>query len=367
MPKIVYLEARGRGAYRSRLRSDTLWGLLCWKMRQLAEALGDQGFDLGKFINAYGKEESAEAFFISSAFPWVERGGKRTHFLPAPIIQAPLFEHAAGVSWKNPAVAKSKLRERKAMEKKRKGWLSWQHFAYQFADGAAPDNARDQIWLKTVAITHNQIDRRRLGTFRAGDSGQLFHMNENYLEWSLSGDSANEVDKHGLYFLLDGADTSRVEGALRLLDTLGVGGDHRTGKGSFKIYVEPDVHQLTKSDHLSQDQFSLPKVDAQSANARLSLSLYHPRNAPSELEVFDAAARQEPRFWQYRLEPRQGRNVHQGQVLQDGKLVFAEGSIFPLVADQAPYPGENWRAGKHRLGHDIYRFGHAFMLNIKLK
>lgn len=366
MPKIVYLEARGRGAYRSQLRSDTLWGMLCWRIRQMAEALGENNFELSRFIQSY-KKAAPESFYVSSAFPWIEQGGERTHFLPSPIILPPLHEKVAAISWQNPTAAKNFMRERKGEEKRRKGWLSWQHFAYHFAGGSAPTVGHAQVQRRTLAVTHNQIDRRRLGTFSENENGQLFHMNENYLDWSAIDATKGAVDRHGLYFLLAGEDTSRVEGALRLLDTLGMGGDRRTGKGSFRIYVEPDVYDLQKSTYLKQAQFSLPHVSTADANARLNLSLYHPHCGQDELQAYEGAAEKEGRFWQYRLEARQGRNVHQGQVLQDGKLLFTEGSVFPMIVDQKPYPGQNWQAGKHRMGHDIFRFGHAFLLNIKLK
>ncbi|MEM1216711.1 MAG: hypothetical protein AAGJ82_13540 [Bacteroidota bacterium] len=347
MAKIVYLEARGNGSFRSKLRSDTLWGMLCWTLRKLE---GDN-FDFATFFESYTSDTVAGNFYLSSAYPWVETAdGKRTHFLPNPLDQPPLKDEPSTGS---PRAIKAAFRRRKQTDKRKKGFLSWEQFDYSYGSGNEPALAawQEGVALRTQAVTHNQIDRRRLGTFTENDNGQLFHMNENYYDFG----GVAAVKKHGLYFLLSG-DTPRAEAALRLLDTTGFGGDSSIGKGSFQVDIHPDAHQL-------EGQFSLPKLTDNEANARLNLALYCPKNAV-ELQDFDGQT--DPRFWQYKLETRQGRNVQSSSVLQDEKLLFSEGSIFPKV-NSNHHPGTNWLAGKHsRLGHDIYRYGHAFLLNIKL-
>lgn len=85
------------------------------------------------------------------------------------------------------------------------------------------------------------------------------------------------------------------------------------------------------------------------------------------LKQYEDAAASDPRLWQYKLDARQGRTVLQGDYLQMGKLLFAEGSVFPPT-DATPYPGCNWDSGTHSLlQHKIHRYGHAFLLDIRLK
>lgn len=349
MPKLVRLTAKGTGTFRSALRSDTLWGAICWNMRMLREASGEDQGGLPSLMDDY-KGEQEQAFYISSAFPWVEKDGIKTHYLPAPVQPAAM---AAQIDGSEVADKKKAMRQQKQATKKSKGFISWQEFASKYGGTQQAAHTVARPKLQSRAVTHNQIDRRRLGTFTTDTSGLLFHMNENYLGVD------KEVDSYGFYFLLDGK-TEQAEAALRLLETMGIAGDKSIGKGHFKIDIEDDAFNL------KDEQFSLPKIEA--ANAQMSLSLYNPveKNKQDVLSKYIAKAKDNDKLLQYRLEDRVGRNVYQGTVYQDRRLLFKEGSVFPLLEGQPQYPGEIWQAGEHAMGHDIYRYGHAFMLNMKI-
>lgn len=349
MPAIVYLTAKGIGGYRSRLRSDTLWGALCWSIRELYGDAGLQGM-----LAAY--PSGAGAFQLSSAFPWVktERYGI-THFLPHPLVQPPLSKEIPTEVGGIPEKAKAYFRKRKKVEAARKGYITWQQFAYHFGDGT-PDLPAITAKIDSRAVTRNQIDRSRLGVLTEGDSGQLFHMNENFVRYTLP--EGDRAQAHGLYFLLDG-DSSMVLPALRLMESTGIGGDRTVGKGHFGIRWEADAYQL------GDGGYALPRVA--NPNARVNLSIYNPDAKWKVLQDYEKAAASNAQQWQYKLDVRQGRTVLQGDYLQKSRLLFAEGSVFPRT-DASPYPGINWDAGKHSLlTHKIHRYGHAFLLDIRLK
>jgi len=74
--KVIYLQPRS--AWRAELRSDTLWGLLCWGVRYI--------WGESKLRNMIGQFDSGRPpFLISSAFPFREEKGEKTLYLPKPI------------------------------------------------------------------------------------------------------------------------------------------------------------------------------------------------------------------------------------------------------------------------------------------
>ena len=128
MPKIVYLEAKGTGTFRSRLLSDTLWASLCWSIRTLQDAKNGAPDDITDLIEAY-QEGSRPAFYISSAFPWYEHEGEKVHFLPFPLLQSPLTEETIKAT--TPSKIKEEVRHHK-QKNKRNDWISCQHLAFSF-------------------------------------------------------------------------------------------------------------------------------------------------------------------------------------------------------------------------------------------
>ncbi|MDI6916955.1 MAG: hypothetical protein QMC80_04070 [Thermoplasmatales archaeon] len=78
--KVVYLEPR-TSFIGSRIHSDTLFGAICWSIRQIYDKETLENI-LEKFKN--GKPP----FLLSSTYPYIGNGEKK-HFLPKP-IQKPL-------------------------------------------------------------------------------------------------------------------------------------------------------------------------------------------------------------------------------------------------------------------------------------
>jgi|APTNR8051073442_1049403.scaffolds.fasta_scaffold02150_9 CRISPR-associated protein Csm4 len=333
--KIVFLRPKGAGLFRSQLRSDTLFGALCWSLQTITNGL------LKDLLPGYhGDSAKHQPFFLSSAFPFLEDAqGNRSLFLPHPMEPYRNFE-----SDKKPAdaqAAKQVMRNHKRSEK-RQTWISWEAFNTRFAgnDSHLPPNVLPKV--STRAVTHNSIDRRYLGTTVVADSGQLFHTNENYLDWD-SGDKSAHW-KPGLYFLVQG-NFDLIKPALRFLEHFGIAGDRGTGKGHFQI-----------------DWETIELPESPNANARLNLSLYHP--TASEAKALDASS---DRLFRYRLVDRQGRHLHQKEYRQPGYFFFGEGSVFPLIPELGAFPGKNLIIGNRNSTDDVQRYGRGFMLNIKIQ
>ena len=81
--KIVYLYPQS--GFKTELRSDTLWGLICWAIRNL---YGNDALE--NFIQSYntGKPE----FVISSTFPFMQENKEITEFFPRPFLPAKPFD-----------------------------------------------------------------------------------------------------------------------------------------------------------------------------------------------------------------------------------------------------------------------------------
>jgi CRISPR-associated protein Csm4 len=98
--KIIYLKPLG--GYKTELRSDTLWGLLCWGIRHL---YGEKRLE--SFLSSY--TEGSPEWIISSTFPYKQDGNRRIPFFPKPFL--PDTNQVSGVS------EKERLRLRKQVKK----------------------------------------------------------------------------------------------------------------------------------------------------------------------------------------------------------------------------------------------------------
>ncbi len=189
-------------------------------------------------------------------------------------------------------------------------------------------------------MLHNTIDRLTNTTPKTEGQQSLFTTTEIFATNSNS----------GLFFLIDGDEqwTEIVFSALRFLSHVGFGGDGSIGKNSFSFSVE---------DY----NFG----DVSEANAFVSLSIYLPTK--EELEYF---AKNKKRTW-YELETRKGKFggqfIKQNRFWKDSVLAFKEGSVFPAL-NKNVYGQNKIVLSKEESGHfDVYQYGIAFNLPIKVK
>lgn len=316
--KAIYLESRG--AYRNELHSDTLFGLICWAIREVfSEAR------LVELLEAFAAGQPP--FLISSAFPRAQDGKP---FLPRPQLQPP-----------QPVGEQEEAQRLKRYKRLR--YIPAEHFN-QFVQGGysersyyasgdwreVEDEVEDLVPQRTDRL-RSTIDRLS-GT--TDGEGTLFAGTE-YRAGS------------GLYFLLDGAEAELVENALRFLEDFGWGGGNSVGYGHFAATVgESPLGEPVAAP----DRF-------------VTLSLYHPR--PEELTHFRTGE-----AW-YELTVRKGKVgghfLAAGDFWKRSVLMFAPGSTFSAMAEKQVY-GRNpiVKGRQDGLPFDVQQFGYAFAVGMRL-
>ena len=315
--KAVYLQSRG--AYRNELHSDTLFGLICWAIRQVFSETR-----LVELLKDFA--DGQPPFLLSSAFPCVKDGTGWKPFLPRPLLPPP-----------EPVAELSREEAQRLKQYKRLRYIPADHFN-QFLQGDHSDGSyyEADAWEKVQVPIPKRIDRlhstidRLSGT--TDGAGTLF--------------SEPEYRTDALYFLLDGEEAELVVTALRFLEDFGWGGGNSVGYGHFAATAGESPLGAAVAE---PDRF-------------ITLSLYHPR--PDELEPFKNGE-----AW-YELVVRKGKVG--GHFLQVGDfwkrsvLMFAPGSTFPIIAEKQAY-GRNpiVKGRKDGLPFDVQQFGYAFAVGMK--
>lgn len=326
--KRVYLKPRS--TYRTVLHSDTLFGCVCWAIREV--------FSEAKLVELLQEFVSGNPpFQLSSAFPFRNNASDgRTHFYPRPMLlptELEIPKDADGV--------KRQVEEAEKKKKFRKvKWITEETLS-KFTSGAwdERDYYASGVWQdsgpgeKTVEVQHNTINRLSGGTGTTPSTG-LYSLTEY------------TISDGGLFFLLNG-ETDVVEGALGFLEHFGIGGDSSLGKGQFEI-------EVTDAD--------LPAVP-EDVDRFMTLSLYAPR--PSEM-----ATVRSDEAW-YNLVVRKGKVGGPFLRVEDfwkkSLTMFAEGSTFPMT-EQQPF-GHNpiVKGIADGLPFDVQHYGYAFQIHIKTK
>jgi len=324
--KIVYLTPKS--SFRENLRSDTLWGLICWGINTVYSKE-----TLDNFIADYDK---GKAFKISSTYRFFREDEKETLLFPKPILE-PIdinryFEEnkiserleRATVIKRLKDYKKVRFIDKETFEKFLAGEFNeTSYFSSNLWDKKIPNFKREDV-------LHNQINRLTNTT----EEGYLFSTSELF------------ANNGGLFFLMDGTDENLklVNGALNFFAHVGFGGDSSIGKNHFDIKI---------------DDFTFNKIE--NPNAFVSLSLYAPKK-----EEITEYKKSKNLFW-YELEARKGK--FGGQFIKaksfwkDSVLLFKEGSISPKLNS------ENYGRNIQVMKHDdlkIYQFGYAFNLPIKI-
>jgi CRISPR-associated protein Csm4 len=340
---ICYLHPEA--GYRPELRSDTLWGLICWGIRLM---YGEKS--LTDFLASYSNDPELT---ISSAFPFKRYGKDTLLYFPLPFIKsyAPsensdnylemyrLRKDVKKVRWVNQSdfnkVLKAELTEEHLWERAQK---AKEHEHSQELVAQSPPR------LDTQTVTHNTIDRINLSTLTIeGGGGQLFHIEERFVVDDLN--ESSNARNTGLYFLAEATEDTmhKIAAVLRFYRFNGLGGDRSTGKGTFQF------------DYEEFDQLETP----QDANMQVSLSLYHPTDA--ELNGYETSS--DNASMSYLLERRSGRiGFWTTNMRKDPMLYFKEGSVFPLLNQTHYGMTPALTAGQH----NYYSYGHAFMVKMKI-
>jgi CRISPR-associated protein Csm4 len=338
--KIVYLKPLS--GYKTSLRSDTLWGLLCWGIRHL---YGEQRLET--FLDSYTEGGSPE-WIISSTFPYKHDGKKRIPFFPKPFL--PDAKEESSISEKDKLRLRKKVKkmswlEHSDFEKTLKGDLSQKDFLEQAQEEIPSDASKIPPKEHRTISMHNKIDRLRLSTFEAPDGGQLFQT-ENVFWEDLTNES-DEKETTGLFFLADVRDDEALNlliSVLRLYRHFGMGGNRSVGSGFF----EPAISNFTLTE-------------SSEANALVNLSLFQPMD--KDLDNLDTHFT-EGGVYRYELEQRIGKTgFYPNTQPKKATTFFKEGSILPIDA----FTMNGRFSGKLIKNFDKnFTNGYGFMVKIKI-
>lgn len=363
MTKIFYLYPRS--GHTTPLRSDTLWGGICWGIRFL---YGEK--KLSDILDAYTKGHGP--FFITSTFPFRSYKGEKNCFFPTPLI-AKIDPNEAGQN--NSQV----YRHRKKMKKLNyvnlsqfnkiiNGALDFNDLLSEVIDSSSAETGPSLQYQianippvrKSYTITKNAIDRISQGTLQrksldGRDSGQLFHVSETHLidpvQFSSKKKQANDRAQAeafgaetdiGLFFLAKG-ETEYIEAALRFFRHHGMGGDRSTGKGFFDFKVE-----------------AFPGFDEPSdPDSTVNLSIYQP--TPQEVHSFKNV-----RYSLQEVELRQGRlGTIRANRIKPPRATFKEGSVFPWHDGNNTIWGTNQRWRLEGVSFEGQDYGMGWMVKMK--
>ena len=315
--KAIYLQSRG--AYRNELHSDTLFGLICWAIRQVFSEER-----LVELLKAFA--DGQPPFLLSSAFPCVKNDSGWKPFLPRPLLPPP-----------EPVAELSREEAQRLKQYKRIRYIPADHFN-KFLQGDYSDGSyyKSDVWQAVKVPMPQHTDRLhstidRLSGTTDGE-GTLF--------------SEPEYRTDALYFLLDGEEAELVENALRFLEDFGWGGGNSVGYG---LFAATEGKSPLGDPVPDPDRFVI-------------LSLYYPQT--DELTHFKTGE-----AW-YELVVRKGKvGGHFLQVDDFWKrsaLMFAPGSTFPAVAEKQAY-GRNpiVKGRQDGLPFDVQQFGYAFAVGMK--
>lgn len=330
-----------QSGFKPELRSDTLWGTLCWAIRSV---YGNQ--KLEDWLASYQKGQPP--VLVSSAFPFEEEAdGGISYFLPRPPLP-PIKEGRPDFETMKLFKKEKKVQflPLSTLQRMALGKLTDKGLVMELREELKEKDKLAQPKVLTESFTHNTIDRLRGGTLQVtGGAGQLFHDEERFVHGTpIAGDDGH-YKKAGMFFLVQTDDIAMLDACFRWLRHTGIGGDRSVGKGVF-------VHEIVPFN------WEAPA----SPNAYLNLSLFQPTRA--QLSAF---AGQKHFF--YQLEERQGDVSFggYGRVRKDPHFFFTEGSVFP---NSAPHPWggllEVGTSGKAHVPHKVYQFAYALTLPFQL-
>lgn len=315
--KIVYLKPQS--TWRAELRSDTLWGLICWGIRYI---WGEE-----QLFNMIAEFRSGNPpFLISSAFPYRVENGKAVCYLPKPLLKPFRLSHEELTpermkSYKD--YKKVKYLPLSVFKQLVFGKLDEKTF---FLDQESSWKNYIQIKPKPQTYVHNTVDR-------LGGETEIY----NASVYSTGG-------ADGLYFFLRVID-STYQKLLQALwpfwEHMGLGGDASIGRGFFKIQEE-ETEELFPNEE---------------GKRFITLSLYSPASDETTM-----LAKHKNDTW-YKLELRKGRVGGKlfvtSHILKQPILMFQEGSSFPVVKKNF-YGQVQLVKNVETLPHKIYQYGYAF-------
>lgn len=172
--KQVYLKPRG--GFRAPLRSDTLFGLITWGVRQVYGRASVE-----RFLEPLSQEPAQAPLVVTSAFPYREGPRGRVHYFPRPL---PSYSGNGSAG----------------------AWIEERELLAYVTGHSGPASGTEP------SLPAPRIDQ----------------------EWRAGG-PVHRIDDGGLFFFAEGSKVHYLEAALGFLERFGFGGQGSTGRGAFQV------------------------------------------------------------------------------------------------------------------------------------
>lgn len=332
----IYLKPRG--PWVSEIHSDTLFGAICWAIRDLEGPTALEGM-----LETFTEHPR---FVLSSPFPYFHLNKEVVRLFPKPLLRDPLASEVSSLAEEYARVHRQDFKRAKVEVveelKKLKGvaWIGERLFrrivagelavhelARRFAlkDGIVKVGRAlmlsekqghvvlDSAFIQERDVQRNQIDRVAGSTVE----GLLFFERQIFMR----------PDIAGLWFLVQTDDLDSLKPALRYLEDTGLGGERTVGKGHFKVIWD------------RIEEYALPDA-GEEADSFITLSRYLPRDGeverrpPLSYSLVNLRGKHEAKF-----------AAPQQPIYKELVRVFAEGSIFPL-RERKPFYGRLHAVGQ---------------------
>jgi len=325
------------------VRSDTLFGAICWGYRNL--------FGEDELITLLEKFDSGTPpFILSSCFPWLTDGEKRVYFFPKPLAEDKFMDMTRDEVAAYSKIKKLKyvpeeifrlliegkigdIKAKRTKIKRGQKWVFDIHGGRYIIENdiAIPEGAVNEKRIgrlhKVKEVPRNSINRLTMAT-----DDNLFFREEMFFN-----------ENAGFFFLIKGSngELSKIKAAVRYVEDRGIGGEISVGKGHIEIIDFEDFEGFKEE-----------------GSNFVTLSLYCPQK--DELSDFNGSnVWYEPVVRKGKIENAFVRGV---KPWKDKVLMFAEGSTFPSTG-RAYY---GCCPIVKKTPHHVRQYGYAFPVQMKV-
>jgi CRISPR-associated protein Csm4 len=327
------------------IHSDTLWAAIAnyWAIIGSANGISFKDF-LDSFRRGNNDESTKSSnvplFTISSAFLFSVKGRDSRYCLPKPLSVS------FGLSQLNQPDKRSNESKQFAKTLKSSRFISREHFA-GWQEFTRPMGR--SVFLEQSERIGDDAIRPQSAIDRLTNNSNLFHSALTYME--------PVSDRDGLYFLVRTADDS-VVGALEtvlqvIIDAGGIGGDVSSGCGELRSCT---IRQIQDDD----DSWACLR-GPENPNAHCLLSLCIPSSTAHSSDQYVAYDTVIRKGWTGSLSTTMQRKRKTVHMLSEGSVLVSRepGCLVTLTPDLNVTP--EWRGL-----HDIYRYGFAFLVPIRI-
>lgn len=273
----IYLKPKG--SLFCPINSDTLFGALCWSIREI--------YGTTELEKTLSKFQENPIFIVSSALPYLHRDGRKARFFPKPLLPGLTSIQIDRLALESKEVKRRAIAELLEKEKLVK---SVAYISERLFEEIIKEEANTQAILKRLVVRgvkDEDIEKIGNALITKGERILIDPKAEWRIFWREIDLQRNEIDRvtgstaegrlffdketifdrdiGGMWFILRTDDLDYIKPLLRYLEDTGIGGERTVGKGHFAIPLD-EIREVDIPD------------GGTDANCFITLSRYIPLN-----------------------------------------------------------------------------------------